>query len=274
MKLVTLRTRGGSGTAAARLDGETLTEIPGQADVGALLANENWREIARNATGSRHRLAEAELETVVPHPSKVLCAGLNYTSHIQEMGRDLPSYPTLFAKFADTLTGPTDSVAAVPEDPEMDWEGELGVIIGRTAYKVSEDEAEDCIAGFTVANDISMRGWQYRTTEWLQGKIWARSTPVGPFLVTPDEFDPATAVLRTTVNGAPVQEHGIADLLFTPAHLVAYVSTILPLHPGDLILTGTPGGVGRARTPRVYLTAGDVVAVTIDGIGSLSTPIV
>ncbi|MEW2176607.1 fumarylacetoacetate hydrolase family protein [Streptomyces sp. NPDC005406] len=119
---------------------------------------------------------------------------------MEEMGRGLPAYPTLFAKFADTLTGPTDSVAAVPEDPEMDWEGELGVVVGRTAYRVSEDEAGDCIAGFTVA--------------------------------------------------------------------------ILPLHPGDLILTGTPGGVGRARTPQVYLTAGDVVTVTIDGIGSLSTPIV
>lgn len=272
MKLATLRTH--DGTIAARLDGDVLTEIPGHADVGALLANENWREIARNATGSRHRVDEAELETVVPNPSKVLCAGFNYTGHIQEMGRDLPSYPTLFAKFADTLTGPTDSVAAVAEDPEMDWEGELGVVVGRTAYKVGEEEAGEYIAGFTVANDISMRGWQYRSTEWLQGKIWARSTPVGPVLVTPDEFDPTTAVLRTTVNGTSVQEHGVADLLFTPAHLVAYVSTMLPLRPGDLILTGTPGGVGRARTPQVYLKAGDVVEVTIDGIGAVSTPIV
>ncbi|MEU9094986.1 fumarylacetoacetate hydrolase family protein [Streptomyces sp. NPDC087901] len=272
MKLATVRTL--DGTAGARVDGEVLTEIPGYADIGTLLREENWREIAGNATGRRRRVDETELDAVVPHPSKILCAGLNYTGHIEEMGRGLPSFPTLFAKFADTLTGPADAVAAVPEDPEMDWEGELAVVVGRTAYRVSEEEAADCIAGYTVANDISMRGWQYRTTEWLQGKIWARSTPVGPVLTTSDAFDPAAATLRTTVNGATVQEHGIADLLFTPAHLVAYISTILPLRPGDLILTGTPGGVGRARTPRWYLKAGDVVEVSIDGIGTVSTPIV
>ncbi|PZH20967.1 2-keto-4-pentenoate hydratase [Streptomyces sp. NTH33] len=272
MRLATVRT--GGGTVAARLDGEVLTEIPGYGDVGSLLAQENWREIAGNATGRERRMGEAGLHTLVPNPSKVLCTGLNYTSHIQEMGRDLPAYPTLFAKFADSLTGPTDPVEAVAEDPEMDWEGELAVVVGRTAYRVGEDEAEECIAGFTVANDISMRGWQYRSTEWLQGKIWARSTPVGPVMAASDDFDPATAVLRTTVNGVPVQEHRIADLLFTPAHLVAYVSTMLPLRPGDLILTGTPGGVGRARTPQQYLKAGDRVEVTIDGIGTVSTPIV
>ncbi|MFD0226355.1 fumarylacetoacetate hydrolase family protein [Streptomyces hirsutus] len=271
MKLATMRTS--RGTSAARLDGEVLTEIPGHCDIGSLLAHDDWQQIAREAAGSRHRIGDVGLQAVVPNPSKVLCAGLNYTGHIQEMGRELPEYPTLFAKFADTLTGPADAVATVAEDPEMDWEGELAVVVGRTAYKVSEEEAEEHIAGFTVANDISMRGWQYRSTQWLQGKIWARSTPVGPVLVTPDEFDAATAVLRTTLNGTPVQEHRIADLLFTPAHLVAYVSTMLPLHPGDLILTGTPGGVGRARTPRWYMKPGDLVEVTIDGIGTVSTPI-
>jgi len=271
MKLATLRTA--DGTIAARLDGEAFTEIPGHADIGSLLREENWRQLAADAAGRRIPAAGAELDTVVPNPSKVLCTGLNYTGHIEEMGRGLPSHPTLFAKFADTLTGPNDAVAAVPEDPEMDWEGELVVVIGRTAYQVDEDEAADCIAGYTVANDISMRGWQYRTTEWLQGKIWARTTPVGPVLTTSDAFDLATATLSTTVNGTTVQEHPIADLLFTPARLIAYISTMLPLRPGDLILTGTPGGVGRARTPRWYLKSGDVVEVTIDGIGSVTTPI-
>ncbi|HEY9330320.1 MAG TPA: fumarylacetoacetate hydrolase family protein [Streptomyces sp.] len=271
MKLATVRTAGT--TVAARLDGDVLTEIPGHADVGALLAREDWRALAEGADGRRHRLDEADLGAVVPNPSKVLCTGLNYTSHIKEMDRGIPAHPTLFAKFADTLTGPTDAVAAVADDPEMDWEGELAVVIGRTAYRVTEEEAAGCIAGYTVANDISMRGWQYRTTEWLQGKIWARSTPVGPVMTTSDAFDPATAVLRTTVNGTTVQEHEISDLLFGPAHLVAYISTMLPLRPGDLILTGTPGGVGRARTPRWYLKAGDVVEVTIGGLGTVTTPI-
>lgn len=271
MKLATIRITGG--TAAARLDGDTFTEIPGYRDVGMLLAEPDWRGIARTADGARHRRTEVGLATLVPNPSKVLCAGLNYTSHIREMGRELPAHPALFAKFAETLTGPADPVAAVPEDPKMDWEGELALVIGRTAYRVGEAEADDYIAGYTVANDISMRGWQHRTTEWLQGKIWARSTPVGPVLTTADVFDAATATLRTTVNGTVVQHHAVADLLFTPAQLVSYASTIIPLRPGDLILTGTPGGVGSGRTPPWYLKAGDLVEVTIDGVGTVSTPI-
>jgi acylpyruvate hydrolase len=273
MKLATLRSTDGT-TTAARLDGEVYTEIEGFPDLGALLAEENWRQLAETASGPHHQAGAVGLATVVPTPSKVLCVGLNYRSHIQEMGRDLPSHPTMFAKFADTLTGPNDPVEAVAEDPELDWEGELVVVIGKTAYKVPEVEAGEHIAGYTVANDISMRGWQFRTMEWLQGKIWARSTPVGPVMVTAEEFDPAAATLTTTVNGQVMQEHAIGDLLFTPTHLVSYLSTILPLRPGDLILTGTPGGVGRARDPQVYLAAGDVVEVTIEGIGTLSTPIV
>ncbi|TDL41868.1 fumarylacetoacetate hydrolase family protein [Kocuria rosea] len=272
MKLATLRT--GATTTAARLDGEVYTEIEGFPDLGSLLGQENWQQLAAGAAGPKHQAGTVALATVVPAPSKVLCVGLNYKSHIQEMGRDLPTHPTMFAKFADTLTGPNDAVEAVAEDPELDWEGELVVVIGKTAYKVSEEQAGDYIAGYSVANDISMRGWQFRTKEWLQGKIWAASTPVGPVMVTPDEFDPAAATLRTTVNGEVMQEHSVGDLLFTPTHLVSYLSTILPLRPGDIILTGTPGGVGRARNPQVYLQAGDVVEVTIDGIGTLNTPIV
>ena len=210
----------------------------------------------------------------MPQPGKVVCAGLNYRSHIEEMGRPLPAYPTLFAKFADTLTGPYDEVEAVAEDPRLDWEGELAVVVGRTAYRVGADEAAQHIAGYTVANDISMRGWQNRTNEWLQGKAWARSTPVGPVLVTPDELDLATATLRTTVNEEVVQEHALADLLFNPADLVSYVSQFVPLRPGDLLLTGTPGGVGHARTPQRYLREGDTVEVRIDGIGAVSNRIV
>lgn len=272
MKLATLRRDGA--TVAARLDGATYTEIGAYSDLGALLAEENWRDIAAGAAGPRISAADADLAAVVPDPSKVLCVGLNFRGHIEEMGRDLPEYPTVFAKFADTLTGPGDPVTYVGDDAQMDWEGELVVVVGRTAYQVDETEAADCIAGYTVADDISMRGWQYRSTEWLQGKIWARSTPVGPVMVTSDEFDPRAATLRTTVNGTVMQQHGLDDLLFSPAHLVSYLSTMLPLRPGDLILTGTPGGVGRARKPEIYLRAGDVVEVTIDGIGALSTEIV
>ena len=272
MKLATLRTNGT--TTAARLDGDVFTAVDGYADLGELLGQENWQQIAKDASGAQHPAASAELETLVPNPSKVLCVGLNYKGHIQEMGRDLPTHPTMFAKFADTLTGPNDPVEAVSEDPELDWEGELVVVIGKIARKVTEQEAGEYIAGYTAANDISMRGWQFRTKEWLQGKMWAASTPVGPVLVTADEFNPKRATLRTTVNGETMQEHPISDLLFTPEYLVSYLSTILPLRPGDIILTGTPGGVGRARNPQVYLTSGDLVEVEIDGLGKLSTRII
>jgi acylpyruvate hydrolase len=227
MKLATLRSNGA--TTAARLDGEVFTEIAGYADLGALLGQENWQQIAKDASGPQHPASEAELETIVADPGKVLCVGLNYKSHIQEMGRDLPSYPTIFAKFTETLTGPNDDIEAVAEDPQLDWEGELVVVVGKRAYKVSEEEAGQYIAGYAAANDISMREWQFRTKEWLQGKIWAKSTPVGPVMVTADEFDPAQATLHTRVNGETMQEHSIGDLLFTPKHLVSYFSTMLPL---------------------------------------------
>lgn len=272
MKLATLRRNGA--TVAARLDGDVYTEIGSYRDVGALLAERDWHAVAAAATGARVSAADAELDAVVPDPSKVLCVGLNFRGHIEEMGRELPEYPTVFAKFADTLTGPNDPVLHIGEAAQMDWEGELVVVVGRAAHRVDEEEAARCIAGYTVADDISMRGWQYRSTEWLQGKIWARSTPIGPVMVTADEFDPRGATLRTTVNGETMQQHGLDDLLFGPAHLVSYLSTIIPLRPGDLILTGTPGGVGRARTPEIYLQAGDVVEVGIDGIGVLSNRIV
>lgn len=279
MKLATLRVGvGGGTTAAARLDGTTengtYTEIEGYGDLAALFAVEDWRATAEAASGTGHAAGTVELETVIPEPSKVLCVGLNYTEHILEMGRDLPKYPTVFAKFADTLTGPADTVAAVEEDPALDWEGELVIVIGKLAHRVSVEDADDHIAGYTAANDISMRTWQARTQEWLQGKMWAKSTPVGPVVVTADEFDQGTAVLTTTVNGQAMQEHPIADLLFKPAQLVSYLSTITPLRPGDLILTGTPGGVGKGRTPQVYLRPGDHVEVAITGIGALRTPVV
>ncbi|WP_026303870.1 fumarylacetoacetate hydrolase family protein [Jongsikchunia kroppenstedtii] len=273
MRLATLRLPD-STTAAARLDGDRYVEISPYTDVGMLLAQPDWLTIARSASGSTHAADSVELEAVVPNPGKILCVGLNYKGHIKEMGRDMPAYPTMFAKFADTLTGADDPIDAVTEDRELDWEGELVVVIGTRAHKVAEADAGAHIAGYTVANDISMRGWQFRTKEWLQGKIWAKSTPLGPLMATGDDFSPATAVLRTRVNGETMQEHSTGDLLFTPEFLVSYISTILPLNPGDLILTGTPGGVGRARDPQVFLKAGDIVEVTVDGLGTLSNAIV
>jgi acylpyruvate hydrolase len=279
MKLATLRlpeaTVSGLVTAAAVLDptdgGYTIVE--GVRDVGALLQFPDWRERAAAADGPRVASEGAHLAQPVLAPGKVICVGLNYRSHILEMGRDLPAYPTLFAKFAETLTGPTDPVEFVAEDPELDWEGELALIIGTAGRRIPEESALDHVAGYTVANDISMRAWQFRTKEWLQGKVWEGSTPVGPILATADEVDFENARLTTTVNDSVMQDHSIADLLFSPAFLVSYISTMVTLRPGDVVLTGTPGGVGRARSPQVFLRPGDRVKVTIDGIGSTVTTI-
>ncbi|GGC96251.1 2-hydroxyhepta-2,4-diene-1,7-dioate isomerase [Tersicoccus solisilvae] len=266
MKLATLRTS--SGTIAVRQDGDVFVEIDGYADLGKLFAQEGWEQIAAAAQGAQHSVEGADLAAVVPAPSKVLCVGLNYASHITEMGRDLPEYPTLFAKFAETLTGPYDDVELPEADPAIDWEAELTVVIGKKARRVSEAEAGEYIAGYTVANDISMRSYQFRTKEWLQGKMWEASTPVGPVVVTPDELA-TDAAITTEVDGQQMQVGSIGDLVHGPEFLVSYISEIITLNPGDLILTGTTGGVGRARTPEVYITDGQTVKTGIEGIGEL-----
>ncbi|WP_030460918.1 fumarylacetoacetate hydrolase family protein [Kitasatospora sp. NRRL B-11411] len=274
MKLATLRT--GGTTRAVRLDGDTLTDL-GYPDLGALLAEDDWAGIAAAATGATHPLAGAEFAPVVPRPSKVVCVGLNYRNHIQEMGRDLPEHPTLFAKFADSLIGAGDDILRPAETAELDWEVELAVVIGKSARRARGEQAEAAIAGFTVLNDITCRDWQFRTREWLQGKTWDSTTPVGPYLVTPDELPggvrPALDV-TLTVDGETMQSDNTGDLLFDPVALVEYVSTVIRLHPGDLIATGTPGGVGHARKPARYLSGGERVVTEIQGLGRLENRVV
>lgn len=265
MKLATIRTA--DGTAAARVDGDHGVLINGVADVGALLTREDWRALAEQATGPQ--LPLKDLATLIPHPGKVVCVGLNYRAHIVEMGRPLPEYPTLFAKFADALIGPTDPIeipAAAADN--VDWECELVVVVGDTIRGADIDEATRAIAGYTIMNDVTMRDWQFRTREWLQGKSFGNTTPVGPVLVTADEWQPGPTI-RTVVDGEVVQEASTGDLVFDPAQLVSYVSTMITLRPGDIIATGTPGGVGHARKPPRYLAPGSRVQTSIDGIGTL-----
>lgn len=268
MKLTTLRTR--LGTRAARVDGATATEI-GFPDVGALLAHEDWRAVVAAADGPRHDLAAADLAPVVPRPGKIFCVGLNYRTHILEMGRDLPGHPTLFAKFAEALVGPNDPIALDAASSAVDWEAELAVVIGSAVRRASTAEAQAAIAGFAVLNDVTMRDWQYRTPEWLQGKTFESTTPFGPFLVTPDELPGGTRPaldLRCAVDGVTVQSANTSDLVFDPVALVTYISTILTLRPGDVIATGTPGGVGHARDPKRYLSDGAVLVTEFEGLGA------
>ncbi len=270
MKLATIRTAGG-GTAAVLVDeaAGTATELAGVTDVGELLAGPGLAAAAGLATGTVHALADADFAPVVPHPGKIVCVGLNYRSHILEMKRDLPQHPTLFAKFADCLLGAGEAIPLPPESDQVDWEGELAIVVGASVRRATPDEAQAAIAGYTIANDVSMRDWQFRTREWLQGKIWAAATPLGPVLATPDEV-PAQAWITTTVDGVVKQRGDVHDLVHGPRFLVEYVSTMLPLHPGDVILTGTPGGVGNARTPQEFLRPGQTVTVAVDGIGELT----
>jgi acylpyruvate hydrolase len=275
MKLATLRNADGT-TEAVRVDGTTATRL-GAPDVGALLAQPGGRESAETAAGASVDLGDAAYAPVVTRPGKVVCVGLNYRNHILEMGRDLPEFPTLFSKFADTLIGAHDDIQRPVETDELDWECELAVVIGSTVRRATTAEAEAAIAGFATLNDITARDWQFRTREWLQGKNWEATTPVGPWLVTPDELPGGvrpTLAIRTEIDGEVVQEDSTGDLLFDPVALVEYVSTMVTLRPGDLIATGTPGGVGHARKPARYLTAGQKVVTEVEGLGRCENVVV
>jgi len=227
VRLATLRS--GSGTVAARVEGNHAIHLA-FASVDALLRDPHWPERGlAEGTGSTP-LAEADFAPVVVAPSRIVCVGLNYRSHIVEMGRELPRHPTLFAKFRSALIGASDDIRLPPESDEVDWEAELALIIGRAVRRASVEQASQAIAGYTTANDISMRDWQWRTTEWLQGKTFDASTPVGPWLVTTDALDPALDLaIGSSVNSLTMQAARTGDLLFGPAELVSYISLFTTL---------------------------------------------
>ncbi|MCU1525835.1 MAG: 2-hydroxyhepta-2,4-diene,7-dioate isomerase [Microbacteriaceae bacterium] len=202
-------------------------------------------------------------------PGKVICVGHNYASHIAEMGREAPRYPNLFAKFPQTLTTAQDVM--IDYDVDADWEAELVAVIGRPIYRASREEAALAIGGYTIGNDVSMRDRQSRTSQWLAGKAYDAATPIGPIFVSAEEWRSADAELRCRVNGKTEQWARISDLIFSAADLVFAISEFAALNPGDLIFTGTPGGVGASMSPPRFLTDGDVVECEIDGIGTLTT---
>ncbi|MEO3932983.1 fumarylacetoacetate hydrolase family protein [Micrococcaceae bacterium Sec7.4] len=274
MRLLTLRlpVEGKTVTKAVRQDGTTLTEIDGFADVGELLRSADWEATAKAANGAQHPLEGADLDAVVPSPGKIICVGHNYRNHIKEMGREVPEFPTLFAKYQESLIGPNDDLALPQESSTVDWESELAVVIGKKGRRISEADAADHIAGYAVLNDVSMRDYQFRTIQWLQGKTWEKSTPFGPALVTRDEF--SGGLMTTAVDGEIQQQTPTNDVVFTPEFLVSYISTIITLNPGDVIATGTPGGVGHAQDPKRYLQEGQLLVTTIEGLGQLKNRVI
>lgn len=266
MRLATIRTP--DGTRAVRIDDDAAVET-GHPDVGALLGDRDWRAVAAGAAGRRHDLEGLAFATLVTAPEKVICVGLNYLDHIAETGRERPSHPTLFPKFARSLIGAYDEIILPHPDESTanDWEAELGIVIGTEVRRASAADAAAAIAGYTVMNDITVRDFQRHTTQFMAGKAWEHTTPVGPYLVTVDPVAPAHFPISCEVDGEVMQSSNTSELCFDPIDLVSYISTFITLVPGDLIATGTPGGVGHARDPQVHLRRGQTVVTRIEGIG-------
>jgi 2-keto-4-pentenoate hydratase/2-oxohepta-3-ene-1,7-dioic acid hydratase in catechol pathway len=206
---------------------------------------------------------------------KIICTGLNYAGHIREQGMEPPAAPLLFGKFDNTLIGPGDAIVLPPEATHVDSEAELAVEIGRTGRRISEDDVLDFIAGYRCANDVSARNLQYGDKQWTRGKGFDTFCPVGDRLVPVSELGDGSGLrVMQRLNGELLQDGNTSDLVFGVRHLVSYASAVFTLEPGDLILTGTPSGIGHARTPPISMSPGDVVEIEVEGIGVLRNPVV
>lgn len=220
-------------------------------------------------------LETVAFEPVIPNPDKIICVGLNYHDHVQETGRTVTENPVLFARYAGSQIGHGQPLVKPLESDDFDYEGELAVVIGKRGRRISEADALDHVAGYSCYNDGSVRDWQRHTSQFMPGKTFAGTGAFGPWMVTTDEIpDPSALKLVTRLNGQVVQETTLDLMITSVPALIAYCSTILPLKPGDVIVSGTPGGVGAKRTPPLWMRPGDVAEVEITGIGTLSNPVV
>ncbi|MCU1481855.1 MAG: 2-hydroxyhepta-2,4-diene,7-dioate isomerase [Subtercola sp.] len=258
--------------AAAELDGDRVIPLVGIAEIGASTSVDVLRAAAR---GTSYALSssDVELRAIVPSPRRIICVGLNYRAHVAETKRDDSEYPVLFPKFASSLLAPDGMIELPSESEQVDYEGELAVIVGRSGRRIAESDAADHVLGYSAANDVTMRDYQYKTHQWVQGKSWDNSTPLGPAIVTPDEFDLNSAGITTTLNGVRLQSSDLGKLIFSIPRLIALISTFTTLDPGDIILTGTPGGVGFRRDPQVFLRDGDRVEIDVEGVGRISNSV-
>lgn len=280
MKLVSFNKAGRAGYGVVKDDGVV--------DLGArlgdrwptlrsLLAADGLSEAGRIArdVAADFSLKGLELAPVIPDPDKIICVGLNYRDHVAETGRAVTEKPALFARFAGSQIGHLQPLVKPKVSDQFDYEGELAVVIGKTGRHIGVESALGHVAGYACYNEGSVRDWQRHTSQFLSGKTFAGTGGFGPWLVTADEIpDPSKLTLETRLNGVVVQ-HTTTDLMITPVpELIAYISTILPLLPGDVIVSGTPGGVGMKRTPPLFMRPGDVAEVEISGVGVLRNPVV
>jgi len=217
---------------------------------------------------------DAALMPPIPDPEKIVCIGLNYRSHAAEAGIEPPSSPTIFAKYRNALADPGATVSLPAASRKVDFEAEVAFVIGRRARDVAEDRALDHVAGYTLFNDLSARDLQFSTPQWMPGKVFDGSAPCGPALVTPDEAGPHDGIdVSLQLNGETMQSASTSDLIFSVPQLVAELSALMTLEPGDLIATGTPAGVGSVREPRIWLADGDEVVINSTTLGRLVTRI-
>jgi acylpyruvate hydrolase len=227
------------------------------------------------ATAPLVELSSVKLRPPLAHPEKVICVGLNYRDHSAESGFKQPEFPTLFGRFNSSLIGHGAPILRPPQSEQLDYEGELVAVIGKTARDVNEADALDYVMGYSIFNDGSIRDYQFKAPQWTPGKNFDDTGAFGPWLVTADELPPGCEGLRlaTRLNGQVVQSASISDMVFPVARLVAILSSFMTLKPGDVIVTGTPAGVGLARKPQLFMKHGDVCEVEIEKIGVLSNPI-
>ena len=263
------------GTASfGRVEGELVVDL-GRADKADNLADCLDGDLTALPAIASYPIVSVELLPVIPNPGKILCIGLNYATHVAETGREQKEYPAVFTRWADTLVAAGKPLVRPRESTKFDYEGELALVIGKPGRRIPREDAMAHIAGYAVFNDGSVRDWQQHNIQFTPGKNFPDTGGFGPELVTPDEVDDVTALrVQTRLNGQLVQDQPISDLIWDIPFLVSYCSTFTHLAPGDVILTGTPGGVGAKRKPPLFMKEGDTVVVNIDTIGSLTNPIV
>lgn len=284
MRLVTYDAGDGPRAGALR-DGEVVDVFralggdspSGPASVRALLESGRIDDAAaavESADAPRTPLEAVRLLPPIPDPDKLIGIGLNYRSHAEEAGLDPPATPTFFAKYRNSLAAPGAEVALPAASEKVDYEAEVAFVVGRRARDVGETDALGHIAGYTLLNDLSARDLQFATPQWMPGKVFDGSAPCGPTLVTPDEAGPPEAIeIELVRNGETMQAASTADLIHSIPSLLAYLSSLMSLEPGDVVFTGTPAGVGSLRSPRVWLEPGDELAVVSPQLGRLETRI-
>jgi 2-keto-4-pentenoate hydratase/2-oxohepta-3-ene-1,7-dioic acid hydratase in catechol pathway len=281
MKLVSFERQGKSGFGVVTVNGEGVIDLVAALgnrypDLQSLLAADAVEEI-RPFLGraADFALAEVTLLPVIPNPGKIWCVGLNYADHVLETGRTISEQPVFFLRVAESQVGHGVAIPRPPESITLDFEGEIAIVIGKPGRRILEADAWDHIAGYACYNDATIREWQMHTLQWCPGKNFWRTGAFGPWLVTADEI-PAGAVMTlvTRLNGVEVQRATTEMLIHSIPRQIAYASSIAPLQAGDVIVTGTPGGIGAKRNPPLWMKAGDVVEVEVDRLGILSNPIV